>query len=355
MTPKTVASRLAWSFAALFVLGLLLVSGFAYFELVIEPKMAPEEHETMAEAILEIAAEAVIPVALIALMGWWLARRAVHPLQTLANAANRIHEGNLHERIELPGSAVEFLQLADVMNAMTARLNESFQRIRQFTLYASHELKTPLSVLHCEFERLTDDPARSESDRAAFARNLDEIERLSRMVDGLTFLTKADSQLVPLTWEPVCLHDLVTAAAEDTEVLGAERGIRVTLERCEKITVEGDRHRLRQLLVILCDNAIKYNRPHGGVEISLEARGPLAVFTITNTGPAIPPEEQARVFERFYRGSNVKADGIEGTGLGLSIAHWIASAHHGSLTFSSQPDRTSFVFQMRLAPHTPAP
>lgn len=348
MKPMTLATRLAWSFAGLFLIGLLLVSAFAYYELVIEPKLAPDEHVTVPHVMLEIAGEAVIPVALIAFGGWWLARRAVRPLETLANAANRIHEGNLRERIELSEGDVEFRKLAEVFNAMTARLDDSFQRIRQFTLHASHELKTPLSVLHGEFERLVDDSTRSASDRAAFARNLDEIERLSRMVDDLAFLTKADSQLIPITLEPVLLKPLVTAAAEDTSVLGAERDIRVTLDRCDDVTIMGDRHRLRQLLVILCDNAIKYNRLQGAVQISLSADGPQATFTITNTGSAIPAVEQPRVFDRFYRGSNVKADGIDGTGLGLSIAQWIATAHHGTLTFTSQSDHSTFVFQAPL-------
>ncbi len=345
MKPMTLAARLAWSFAGLFLMGMLLVSAFAYFELVIEPRSAPDEHLTVPHVMLEIAGEAFIAVALIAFGGWWLARRAMRPIVSLADAADRIHEGNLREQIIPPRGDAEFVRLAHVFNAMTIRLDESFQRVREFTLYASHELKTPLSVLHGEFERLVDDPARTDADRATFARHLDEIERLSQIVDGLAFLTKADSHLVTLNSEPVLLKPLVVAATEDTVVLGAEQGITVTLDHCDDACIMADRHRIRQLLVILCDNAVKHNRPNGSVQISLNRIGKRVSFSIANTGFGVPADEQGSVFERFYRGSNVKADGVEGTGLGLSVAQWIAVAHEGTLTFTSEPDRTIFVFQ----------
>lgn len=345
MKATTLATRLAWSFAGLFLMGLLLVSAFAYFELVVEPALAPDEQVTVPHVMLEIAGEATIAVALIAFGGWWLARRAMRPVVMIADAADRIHEGNLREQIIPPRGDAEFVRLAHVFNAMTARLDESFQRVRQFTLYASHELKTPLSVLHGEFERMVDDPDRTDADRAAFARHLDEIDRLSQIVDGLAFLTKADSHLVTVLREPVPLKPLVVAAAEDTVVLGSEQSITVTLERCDDVCIMADRHRIRQLLVILCDNAVKHNRPRGSVRISLTRTGNTISFSIANTGSGIPVAEQGSVFERFYRGSNVKADGVEGIGLGLSVAQWIAAAHEGTLTFSSEPDRTVFVFQ----------
>ena len=345
MKSRSVASRLAWSFAAVFIGGLLLVAAFAYFELVIEPARETEKREPFMQGVIEIAAEAAIAVALLSLGGWWLARRALRPAEVLADAADRIHEGNLSEPIAMPGSGAEFERLAHVFNAMTARLDASFQRVRQFTLYASHELKTPLSILRAEFERMLDDPARSEADHAAFVRHLDEIERLARIVDGLTFLTKADARLIPLTREPVELKSLVVSAAEDTTALAAEHHIEVTLDRCDDAVVNADRHRLRQLLVILCDNAVKYNRPHGSVRISLVHDEAATRLRIINTGPGIPKDEQARVFERFYRGSTVQADRIDGTGLGLSIAHWIVTEHGGTLGFTSEPDRTEFIMR----------
>lgn len=337
-------TRLAWSFAALFVVGILLVAGFAYYEFVIEPVILPSEHYSIRHEITEVAIEASIPVALLCLGGWWLARKAMRPVEALAAAASRINEGNLREPITPQGDA-EFVRLAEVFNSMTARLDDSFQRVRQFTLYASHELKTPLSVLHAEFERIVDDPERSEADRALFGRHLDEIVRLSRLVDGLTFLTRADSRLIPMAQEQVALHALVESASEDAAVLGSESEIEVTLKRCDVVECVGDRHRLRQLLVILCDNAIKYNRPKGSVTIELMKERDGFRLSIVNTGPGIPASDHARVFERFYRGANVKEEGIDGSGLGLSVAQWIAEAHHGKLSFHSELERTEFVFE----------
>lgn len=348
MKNMKVATRLTLSFIALFAVGLLLIFAFVYYELVMEPVSREHPKEPVWITVTELVAEASLPLALLAFSGWWLARRALRPVEELAAAADRIHEGNLKEPIVMPGSGAEFERLALVFNAMTARLDASFQRVRQFTLYASHELKTPLSILRAEFERLVDDASRSEADRQLFARHLDEMERLAQMVDGLTFLTKADAQLVSLTLEPVALKPLMLSAAEDMEVLGAEQHIDVMLEHCDDVTLVGDRHRLRQLLVILCDNAVKYNRPHGTVQIRLDQTGEGIQLSIRNSGPGIPAAEQGRVFERFYRGSSVKSDSIEGCGLGLSIAQWIVHAHGGNINFTSGPENTLFTVTFPL-------
>jgi signal transduction histidine kinase len=346
MKSRSVATRLAWSFAGVFVLGLMIIAGFCYFELVMEPESEPEMHESLLQGITEVAIEASLSVALLAAAGWWLARRALRPVKLLAAAADRIHEGNLSDAISMPGSGAEFEKLAAVFNTMTARLDASFQRVRQFTLYASHELKTPLAILRAEFEKLVDDPQRSEADRTLFASHLDEIERLGSLVDSLTFLTKADAHLIPLASEPIDLQSLIVSAMEDTKVLGTDASIRVQLVRCDNATVTGDRQRLRQLLVILCDNAIKYNRVGGSITASLEQIAESVHLRISNTGLGIPLEEQSRVFERFYRGSSAKADGIQGMGLGLNIAQWIVHEHRGEMTFRSDDGHTEFLVSL---------
>jgi signal transduction histidine kinase len=335
---RRVATRLGWSFGAAFAIGLLMVGVVAYFELAVEP----DDSEPVVVGVIEVAIESAFFVALISVVGWWLARRALRPVEELASAADRIHEGNLAEKISLPGSGEEFERLAEVFNTMTDRLHASFQRVRQFTLYASHELKTPLSILHAEFERMIDDPSRSDADRAHFARHLDEIERLSQIVDGLTFLAKADSNMIPLAKDEVAMQPLIESAAEDAAVLGTNRGINVRIGRNDPVIWTGDRHRLRQLLVILCDNGLNYNRDGGAIVISIEQNVSDSVLRVENTGPGIPPSDHDRVFERFYRGSSSLADGTEGCGLGLCIAQWITASHGGVLAFTSEPERTEF-------------
>ena len=342
----SVAVRLAWSFAIVFLVGMAVIAGFSYYELVIEPEIKPDEHESFVHGIAVVAVEASITVLALSLVGWWFARRAIQPVERLVEAVNQIKEGNLDEPISIPGSGAEFEQLAQVFNSMTSRLDASFQRVRQFTLYASHELKTPLAILRLEFEKLAEDPARGDADRARFATCLEEIERLADLVDSLTFLTKMDARLIALARDPVELKPLLANAAEDTTALGAERNIEVRLARCDDALITGDRQRLRQLLLILCDNAIKYNRQGGWITLSLEAADKRVNLRIANAGPGIPPDEQHNVFERFYRGSSANADGIHGMGLGLNIAQWIVNRHGGTLTFTSQPEHTEFIVRL---------
>ena len=339
MKSRAVAVRMAWSFAGVFVVGLLVIAGAAFAELRVEAA----EGEPLVQGVLEIAGEAAVCVALLSAGGWWLARRALRPLETLAEAAGRMHEGNLCGLIELPGSGAEFERLAEVFNGMTARLDASFQRVRQFTLYASHELKTPLSLLQVELELMMDAPGCGAEEWGRLHRMLDEVGRLARIVDGLTFLTKAESHRVALVRESVDMRLLVENAAEDTAALGVERGISVRVGRCDEVIWSGDRHRLRQMLVILCDNALKYNVSGGLVALKVEGRGAGWVLRVGNSGPGIPREDHARVFERFYRGAGAAGEGTEGCGLGLSIAQWIATAHGVELRFRSEEGWTEFV------------
>ena len=139
------------------------------------------------------------------------------------------------------------------------------------------------------------------------------------------------------------LDELVRDNFADAQILAEPHGIKVELANCEEISVRGDRHRLRQLLLNLADNAIKYNQPQGGVTMSLRRRGDFAEFTIANTGAGIPPEILPRVFDRFFRGDPAHESTIEGCGLGLSIAQWIVSAHGGTIQIESVPSKLTTV------------
>jgi len=222
---------------------------------------------------------------------------------------------------------------------MIARLDGSFNRIREFTLHASHELKTPLTVLRGELETTLREGPQDPATREGLLSQLDEIQRLATIVDGLSLLTKADAGLITLKSEPVRLNELVRESHADALILAGPHHVSVNLQHCEEISVLGDRHRLRQLLLNLTDNAVKYNRPSGSVTMDLRRMNGRAELKISNTGAGIPAELQSRVFDRFFRGDPSHSNTVEGCGLGLSIAKWIAGAHGGTIELASEPGK----------------
>jgi signal transduction histidine kinase len=226
---------------------------------------------------------------------------------------------------------------------MLARLDDSFHRIREFTLHASHELKTPLSILCGEIETALRDESLSAADRERLVSQLDELRRLARIVDGLTLLAKADAGQVALNLQTVQLDELVRDNFADTQILAEPQHIQVELAACETILVRGDRHRLRQLLLNLADNAVKYNQPQGHITMSLRCADKQARFIVANTGSGVPPESLPRIFDRFYRGDPAHSNEVDGCGLGLSIAKWIVSAHQGTIQIESTPGQLTTV------------
>lgn len=342
----TIRTRLTAWYAGIMFVSLLVMSLLMYHEFANEPKPQPEvsaektneSDETDLSEILRIVFWCGVPAALLATAGgWWLMRKSFAPVAALTLAAEKIHDGNLHEKLPRSGNGDELDRLTEVFNAMTARLDSSFQRIREFTLHASHELKTPLTILHGEMETaLTEEPL-SPTQRERLASELDEVQRLAKIVDGLSLLTKADAGQIQLKREPVQFDEIVRDVFADAQILARPAKISVTLTDCEAITLSGDKHRLRQLLLTLTDNAVKYNQPGGTVEFSLRCNVADAVLQISNTGAGIAPEVLPRVFERFFRGDASHNSALDGCGLGLSIAHWIATAHHGTLKLESTP------------------
>jgi signal transduction histidine kinase len=285
-----------------------------------------------------------LPAVLLGLLGgWWLTRRALAPVTALTQAVEKIHDRNLAAPLPRSGNGDELDRLTEVFNAMTARLDGSFRRIREFTLHASHELKTPLTIMRGELETALHDEHSSAAQRERLASQIDEIERLTKIVDALTLLTRADAGQIALKCEPLRLDELMRECLADAKILAQPQNIEVQLVAGDEATVAGDRHRLRQLLLNLADNAVKYNRPGGTVTFSLRRDGKSAALQIINTGAGLAPELQPRVFERFFRGDASHNNSTEGCGLGLSIAQWIVTAHHGEIRFSSEPDKLTAV------------
>ena len=342
----TIRTRLTLWFAGVLVISLFAMGCLSYYELVVEPRnkarLSASDPESQADSPSEEIVEAFLCSAIPALViglggGWWLMRRALAPVADLTRAAERVSEHALNEPLARSGNGDELDRLTDVFNSMTERVHESFQRIREFTLHASHELKTPLTVMHGELETALQNPNLSPSDRSRLESELDEVQRLTRIVNGLTLLTKADAGQISLAQEPVSLDELVREAVADAQSLARPAGISVVLQTCEPVTALGDRHRLRQLLLNLSDNAVKYNQPDGAVTLGLKRAGGYAEISVANTGPGIKADDLNRVFDPFFRGDPSRSQSIEGCGLGLSIARWITAAHKGTIEIESTP------------------
>jgi len=351
----TIRAKLTLWYAGIMFVSLLVMGMLTYREFAPEPPK-PESHKYEAKKgeegdegdlgeVWRILFWCGVPAGLLAVGGgWWLMRKALSPVAALTQAAERIDERNLSERLPRTGNGDELDRLTEVFNAMTARLDGSFQRIREFTLHASHELKTPLTVMHGELEMALQEQMLPAPERERLLSQLDEVQRLSKIVDGLTLLTKADAGQISLKLEALQLDELVRDAFADAQILAKPSDVQVNLAACELITMRGDRHRLRQLLLNLTDNAIKYNQPKGTVNIALRrVDNAVAELTVTNTGKGIPPELLPRVFDRFFRGDPAHSSAVDGCGLGLSIAQWIVSAHNGSIKIVSEPSKSTIV------------
>ena len=341
----SIRTRLTLWYAGIMFVALVAMGIFSYHAFAPEPHVAGPANQDEADEsdlgeIYRIIFWCGVPAILLALGGgWWMMRRALAPVAALTAAAERVNEHNLGNRLPRTGNGDELDRLTEVFNAMTERLNQSFARMREFTLHASHELKTPLTVMHGELETALQDQALSAPQKERLESELDEVQRLAKIVDGLTLLTKADAGQVALAREPVRLDELVREACADAQSLARPREIKVSVAACEELTVTGDRHRLRQLLLNLTDNAVKYNVSKGTVSLSLRRSGQTAELAIANTGAGIPAEILPRIFDPFFRGDSSHSQTVEGCGLGLSIARWIATAHGGTIQITSEPNR----------------
>lgn len=282
------------------------------------------------------------PLAVIVSMlgGWFLAGRALRPVDTITLAAQRIAAGDLTQRIHTT-SADEIGRLASTFNDMIARLEASIRQIRQFSADASHELRTPLTITKGETELALRKERTPEVYREVLESNLEEIDRMSRIVDELLFLSRADLGEIKIAKEPVQLDQLVQEIQHQAIVLGKDRKVETVLGTLEPTEVVGDEWRLRELLLNIVDNAIKYSQEKGTVEIGLEHINGMAKISVQDNGIGISPDEQKLVFDRFFRSDTARAHAQKGTGLGLAICKWIAETHQGQIQIESTPGQGS--------------
>ncbi|WP_447978858.1 heavy metal sensor histidine kinase [Candidatus Nitrospira bockiana] len=290
-----------------------------------------------------------MPVAVLLSLGggWFLAGRALRPVGAITAAAQRIAAGDLTQRLTLPPVQDEIGRLAATFNEMIARLEASFKQVRQFTTDASHELRTPLTVLKGEAELALRRPRSAEDYRVVLESGLEEIDRMSRIVEELLFLSRADLGEITLESRPVRVDTLLDDLRRQADVLGQERDVRIVMSALEPVTVLGDEMRLHELFLNLLDNAVKYSYPGGRVELGLSSTRDTVRVTVEDHGIGIAPGEQRHIFDRFYRTDAARAHAKKGTGLGLAICKWIVEAHGGCVTVQSEPGKGS-VFTVTL-------
>ncbi|MES2179386.1 MAG: HAMP domain-containing sensor histidine kinase [Gemmatimonadota bacterium] len=297
----------------------------------------------------------VLPFIILASIGvsYAIAGRAVEPVEMLIAEVKAITDGrSLHRRLPSDLGADELSRLGTTLNEMIERLETSFGALRRFTADASHELKTPLTVMRADVERAMHPNSAGSEAMQALEEALQETARMSDLVDSLLTLARADEGRFDIHREPVAMGPLVRDVYETAVILGEHAGQTVTMSVLEEAIVDGDARRLRQLFLNLVTNAIKYTQRGGRVELSLSRRvGDELAFTVRDSGIGIAAGDLPHVFDRFWRADRARSRGSErsGFGLGLAISQWIAQAHGGRITAQSRLGRGS-VFTVIL-PH----
>lgn len=285
--------------------------------------------QALQQEMLRTSIVIMVMVGLVALViGYFIADRALRPLDKVTEAAQRLSESNLHERIALKGPVDEVKKLADTFDAMLDRLHRVFDNQRRFIANASHELRTPLAINRTVLEVALEEPSVSEDLRVLARSLLGTNARYERLIEGLLLLAESSEELA--TRKPVDLSEVVSVALGD---LAVKRTVEIHSDLAPVI-VEGDPLLLERCVFNLLENAAKYNVKDGHIWIRLSQDGSLGV---ENTGPAVPPYEVDDLFEPFRRGHGDRVRSARGSGLGLSIVRAIVDAHRGSVSAVARP------------------
>jgi heavy metal sensor kinase len=273
--------------------------------------------------------------------GWEMARRALRPAQELAAAARRIDIERLNERLPLRGTSDELDQMAEAFNYTLARLEAAVAEMKQFTASISHELRTPLTALRGEAEVALLEARSAEDYRRVLGSQLEEFDRLSKIINQLLTLARAEAGEIRLAVSDVDLSSLVGSLADQMEPVASSRNIQLATDTGPGITVRGDASWLERVILNLMDNAFKFT-PHGGeVQVTLTANAGQVILCVKDTGVGIPAEALPHIFERFYRAEPSRSKEVEGAGLGLALTKWIVDQHQGRIEVESHPGKGS--------------
>ena len=309
--------------------------------------------DRLGELAVPTALALPIILALAGLGGYLLARRALAPLEEMAHRAEQITSERLHERLPTGEAGDELGRLAGVFNDLLARLEQAFEQLGRFTSDASHELRTPLTSIRSVGEVALQMDGGREEYRDAIGSMLEEVGHLTTLIDCLLTISRADAGSIQLHPTVFRAMDLAREAVGLFEVLVEGRGLRISVEGDEGVSVKGDRLVLRQALVNIVHNAVKYTPAGGTIRVGVRCEPAGTVrLEVVDSGPGISSEHAGKIFDRFYRVDDSRSRQAGGAGLGLSIARWAARVHGGDISLLTTQGR-GCTFQISL-PMMPA-
>ena len=305
---------------------------------------------------------ALIPVVIVlsGLLGWFLAGRALGPVNSVAETAQQITHSSLDMQIPLRNAGDELDRLIEAFNHMMTRLNHSFEQVRRFSTDVSHELRTPLTVARGQLEVALFTAQTVDQHREAMAEALEGIDRLSNIVRALLLLSQAESGQLVLQKTALDLASVARDQVDQHQIPAEAQGVRLSAELPEQALIYGDRTQIERLISNLLGNAIKYTHAGGRVTLRIQAPGDHLKLIVEDTGVGIAPDHLPHIFDRFYRVPS--ADPEKGLGLGLSFVAWIVKAHGGTIAVESKLEQgTRFTislpagYAVEPAAESPAP
>lgn len=267
---------------------------------------------------------------------WWLSAFALAPLIRLAGAARGIDVRTLERRLPTRGVDDELEDVARAFNGVLERLDHAVGEMRQFSAALAHELRTPLTALRGDIELALGRLGSGDVNRDHLASQIEEIDRLKRLIEQILTLARAEAGQIPLTFAPLDAGELAVSLVEQLEPVAQARGITLTCERGAGTMVRGDGEWLRRLLINLLDNALKFTGDGGAVGVRVAAADDRVTIAVRDTGVGIASVDRPHVFERFFRADPSRTSATDGAGLGLSLVQWIAERHSGSVDVTSE-------------------
>jgi heavy metal sensor kinase len=316
------------------------VAGIRYDIILATSTKEPDEALERFRHILYMGVPSLLLIA--ALGGYWMSRRALAPVDEIIQSARKISAQNLAMRLAVPQTGDELERLATTLNEMLSRFDTAFQRITQFTADASHELRTPVAVIRTSAELALRQPRAETEYREALSHILRESETVSRMIEQLLLLARADSGSTSIPTTRTNLSDILEKVWPQASILAESKHLTPEASIPQvPVWIRGDAASLERLFLILLDNAVKYTPDGGRIELRVSTNDGFAVTEIRDTGIGIASEDIPHIFDRFYRADRARSRETGGTGLGLAIGRWIADAHRGEIRVESEPSRGS--------------